>query len=85
MSNLLFTRSQFTVLSHYLDLLNTAGLLGGLEKFVRDKIRQRSSSPKFQVYNNALTSAQQSETFQQIRLRPDRWGRMVESAIVSVS
>lgn len=70
-----------TTLSHYLDLLDTAGLLGGLEKFARDKIRQRASSPKFQVYNNALISAQQSETFQQVRLQPDRWGRMVESAI----
>src|SRR5262249_11814347 len=31
-----------TTLSHYLNLLDTAGLLGGLEKFSKDVIRKRS-------------------------------------------
>lgn len=70
-----------TTLSHYLELLDTAGLLAGIEKFASDVIRQRSSSPKFQVHNTALVSAQRPESFSEISTRPDEWGRMVESAI----
>lgn len=70
-----------TTLSHYLHLLDTAGLLAGLEKFSPNKIRQRASSPKFQVHNTALISAQNPNSFNQIRNRPAEWGRWVESAI----
>lgn len=70
-----------TTLSHYLKLLETAGLLGGLEKFSFTTIRKRSSSPKFQVYNNALLSAQQIKTFSEGLLNPIEWGRVVESSI----
>jgi len=70
-----------TTLSHYLNLLDTAGLLAGIEKFTKDIIRKRSSSPKFQVHNSALISAQRSETFNDIRSNPSEWGRIVESAI----
>jgi len=70
-----------TTLSHYLDLLDTAGLLRGIEKFSGTAVRIRSSSPKFQVLNNALLSAQQTEKFDEIRMNPAKWGRIVESAI----
>ena len=70
-----------TTLSHYLNLLDTAGLLAGIEKFAADKIRQRASSPKFQVHNTALISAQNYQTFDEITQQPEQWGRMVESAI----
>ncbi len=70
-----------TTLAHYLQLLDTAGLLGGLEKFDRKVIRKRSSSPKFQVHNTALISAQRNEYFEEVRRRPDLWGRVVESAV----
>ena len=70
-----------TTLSNYLNLLDTAGLLNGIEKYSSDLIRQRSSSPKFQVYNTALMSAQNDLTFQEIKMRPDLWGRWVESAV----
>ncbi len=69
-----------TTLSHYLGLLDTAGLLAGIDKFA-DTLRQRASSPKFQVYNNALLSAQRTESFQDVKMKPDQWGRMVESAV----
>lgn len=68
-------------LSHYLQLLNSAGLLGGIEKYAADVIRKRSSSPKFQVHNTALISAQRNEMFDEIRQTPKEWGRIVESAI----
>lgn len=70
-----------TTLSHYLQLLGTAGLSGGIEKFAADVIRKRSSSPKFQVHNNALVSAQRNEFFEEIKKQPSEWGRMVESSI----
>ena len=72
-----------TTLSHYLELLDTAGLLAGIEKYAPDVIRQRSSSPKFQVHNTALISAQRNDLFKDTLAKPDEWGRMVESAIGS--
>nr|WP_294898298.1 DUF4143 domain-containing protein [uncultured Pedobacter sp.] len=72
-----------TTISNYLDLLDTAGLLAGIEKYAADVIRKRSSSPKFQVHNNALISAQRIEFFDEILTKKEEWGRMVESAIGS--
>ena len=70
-----------TTLAHYLQLLNTAGLLDGIEKFDRKAIRKRSSSPKFQVHNTALISAQSAAYFGELQGRPELWGRVVESAV----
>ncbi len=70
-------------LSKYLEQLDSAGLLAGLSKFSPDKIRQRSSSPKFQVYNNALMSALARRDFEGVRADPSSWGRWVESAVGS--
>jgi predicted AAA+ superfamily ATPase len=70
-----------TTIAHYLDLLDTAGLLAGIEKFSGSKIRQRSSSPKFQVYNTALITAQQPETLEEVRRKPEVWGRWIEAAM----
>ncbi len=70
-----------TTLSHYLDLLDSAGMLSGLQIYTPNPLRQKSSSPKFQVYNTALLSAQDPLTFSQIRLQPDNWGRIAESCI----
>jgi hypothetical protein len=72
-----------TTLSNYLELLDTAGLLAGIEKYAADVIRKRSSSPKFQVHNTALISAQRNETFEEILVNKQEWGRLVESAIGS--
>jgi uncharacterized protein len=70
-----------TTLAHYLELLDSACLLAGLEKFSKEVHRQRSSSPKFQVYNTALMSALSGEGFSAIRSQPQLWGRWVESAV----
>lgn len=70
-----------TTLSHYLDLLDTAGLLGGIEKFSPSVVRQRSSSPKFQVHNTSLMSALSDFTLDETLLHPEIWGRWVESVI----
>jgi predicted AAA+ superfamily ATPase len=70
-----------TTLSHYLNLLETAGLLSGIEKYSANVIRKRSSSPRFQVHNNALLSAQKNEYFNEILEKPAEWGRIIESSV----
>ncbi|MDR0864200.1 MAG: ATP-binding protein [Candidatus Symbiothrix sp.] len=70
-----------TTLSNYLHLLDESGLLGGIEKYAGNIVNIRSSSPKFQVYNNALLSVQRGENFLTARTSPDLWGRLVESAV----
>ncbi len=70
-----------TTLAHYLSLLNRAGILTGLNKYANQKVRSRSSSPKFQVYNTALMSALSSKTFSEAKKDKKFWGRLVESAI----
>lgn len=70
-----------TTLSNYLHLLSECGLLGGIEKYSGNIIRKRSSSPKFQVYNNALLTAQSDLAFREVSVDPEKWGRLVESSI----
>jgi hypothetical protein len=70
-----------TTLSHYLSLLSTAGLVAGIEKYANNVIRKKSSSPKFQVYNTALISAQSNYSFTEAMGNPAIWGRLVESAV----
>jgi len=70
-----------TTLSHYLSLLSDSGLLAGIEKYAGNVIRQRSSSPKFQVFNNALLTAQSHDRFDETQINPKQWGRLVESAV----
>lgn len=68
-------------LAHYLKLLADSGLLGGLDKYAGDIIRKRGSSPKFQVFNNALISSQSSGNFEKAATNKEVWGRFVESSI----
>lgn len=70
-----------TTLSHYLRLLDSAGLLTGLDKFAADAARQRASVPKWQVQNAAFLTAYAPGTFAGLRGQPDRWGRHVETAV----
>ena len=79
----LMEKGNITTLSDYLALLDSAGLLCGLEKYSGDIIRKRTSKPKFQVYNNALLSAQSELFFEEARSDSKRWGRIVESAVGS--
>ena len=70
-----------TTLAHYLELLSGAGLLRGLSKYSARVVRQRSSSPKLQVLNTALMSAQSDYSFDEARADRAFWGRMTESAV----
>lgn len=70
-----------TTLAHYLQLLDAAGLLTGLQKYAANRVRQRASSPKLLVLNTALMSAFGGGNFQEVKNKPEIWGRFVESAI----
>ena len=70
-----------TTLAQYLKLLTLAGMLTGLGKYSGTKIRQRASSPKLQVLNTALMSAQAGRTPEEVRHDPEYRGRLVESAV----
>jgi hypothetical protein len=70
-----------TTLAHYLHLLRGAGMLAGLTKFSGGQTRQRASSPKLQVLNTALMSAQDPRSLAEIRQDGDAWGRLVESCV----
>lgn len=70
-----------TTLAHYLELLRGAGMLAGLSKYARGQVRQRGSSPKLQILNTALMSAQDHRSLKEARVDGDHWGRLVESCI----
>jgi len=74
-------RGNTSTLAHYLDMLRGCGLLGGLQKYAGQKVRRRASSPKFQVYNNALLTALGKVPFENARNDPEYWGRLVESSV----
>ena len=70
-----------TTLAHYLDLLAAAGFVAGLQKYAGQQVRRRGSSPKLQVFNTALMTAQANIGFEELVQNRDLWGRWVESAI----
>jgi predicted AAA+ superfamily ATPase len=70
-----------TPLAHYLELLAGAGLLTGLPKFSGHAVRRRASSPKLQVLNTALSTAQSGRSFADTRADGEAWGRLVESTV----
>lgn len=70
-----------TTLAHYLDLLAGAGMVTGLQKFAGEAVRQRGSSPKLQVLNTALMTAQSGLTLKEAHADREFWGRLTESAV----
>ena len=70
-----------TTLAHYLDLLETAFVISGLEIFSKGRPRKRGSSPKFVLWNNALINASSLKSFRQVQADPAWRGRLVENAV----
>ncbi|MBI4872494.1 MAG: ATP-binding protein [Candidatus Riflebacteria bacterium] len=66
-------------LAHYLRLLEACFLASGLE-CLTGRPRQRGSSPKIVVWNNALVAALSGLSFEQARTDGAFWGRLVENA-----
>lgn len=69
-----------TTLAHYLDLLAASGMLTGLSKYAGQVVSRRSSSPKLQVLNTALMTAQSGMSPEEATTDRDFRGRLVESA-----
>lgn len=72
-----------TTLANYLQLLAEANLVSGLQKYARDNARKYSSTPKLQVFDNALMNVYNQTTFASVRTDATLWGRQVESAVGS--
>ena len=73
-----------TTLAHYLQLLEGAGMVCGLQKYAGQVVRQRGSSPKLQVFNTALMgaiAALDGFDLERLRATPELWGRITESAV----
>jgi len=70
-----------TTLAHYLELLSEAGLVRGLRKFTPDRLGQRASSPKLQVFNTALTTAQDHLSFKNSRKNKEVWQNLVTASV----
>ncbi len=70
-----------TTLSHYLSLLDGAGLVAGLQKFSKRRVRQRGSIPKLLVRNTALMTAVSGICPDAARQDRAFWGRLVESSV----
>lgn len=56
-------------------------MLTGLQKYAGEAVRQRGSSPKLQVLNTALMTAQSGLSPQEARAEREFRGRLVESAV----
>ncbi len=69
-----------TTLARYLDLLASAGLLAGLQKYTGSRASRRASSPKLNVLNTALMTAGSGYSFEEAQADRTFWGRIVESA-----
>lgn len=68
-------------LARYLELLDRAGLLRGIQKYSDHEVRRRRSPPKFQALNGAFVSALSTYTFEEAKADRSHWGRLVESAV----
>lgn len=70
-----------TTLARYIDLLSTAGLLAGIEKYSGSRISTKASSPKLNVYNTAYQSAFSDYSFADAKADRVFWGRLVKIAV----
>ena len=70
-----------TTLAHYLELLSAAGMVTGLQKYSGSVVRQRGSSPRLQVLNTALITAQMGIAPGPITTDRHTRARLLESSV----
>lgn len=70
-----------TTLAHYQQLLDTAWMVTGLQKFSGSAVQSKSSTPKWLSYNTAYVSVYSGIDFSSTLLKPELWGRRVEQSI----
>ena len=70
-------------LAHYLNLLDNANILCGLQKYGGNKIRVKQSSPRFMVWDTSLMVWATGSTRKDLLEVSDAKGHLVESAVGS--
>ena len=70
-----------TTLAHYLNLLESAGLVAGLGKYSGSALRRRASSPKLLPLNTALATAVLGVDEHALNRHPDIRGRIAETSL----
>lgn len=70
-----------TTLAHYLELLQGAGLISGLQKYSGSQVRKRGSSPKLLPLNTALISAVQGFDQMHLKKNPAFRSRLAEASV----
>ena len=70
-----------TTLAGYVEALQTAFLLSGLQAWSGSEVKQRASSPKLVLWNNALIHAMSRRTRQDVEADATWRGRLVENAV----
>ncbi len=70
-----------STIASYLKLLGAAMLLKPLERYSGNRLRQKVSSPKLILLNNALVNASAQRKFAIARKDQALWGRLVENTI----
>lgn len=70
-----------TTLARYIDLLESAGLIAGLQKYSAKPHLRKSSSPKLNVLNTALMVVETGYSLEEAIADRTYWGRLVESAV----
>lgn len=70
-----------TTVAHYLDLLQDAGLLAGLQKHSQKLLKSRASSPRLIAFDTSLMVASYGRYREFLLTDPDRFGHLAESAV----
>lgn len=68
-------------IAHYLDLLGSAGMLAGLQKYDPKRLAQRRSSPRLMVYDTSLMTAVWRDDIPRLLSDSALRGHLVESAV----
>lgn len=74
-------RGNVEVISHYLDLLNHAGLLAGLKKYDDKVLVAKTSSPRLMVHDTSLMTAAREEDCATLFADSAQRGHLAETAV----
>ena len=68
-------------IKNYLDILNKSMIVQPLQNYSPSRVKEKQSVPKMQVFNNAFRNRFGTFSFDEARVDPAKWGRLVESAV----
>lgn len=73
--------STVPTIKNYLDILNKSMIVQPLQNYSPSRVKEKQSVPKMQVFNNAFRNRFGTFSFDEARVDPAEWGRLVESAV----